>query len=129
MADKRKGTFILGQIDLKAGTCKTTIFERELTEQEQEVIDANSSLKPSSADVGTLNGHALERTSPKGERFLGKCIYCGRENLAIGAALAHCDSPIHPGQEKALLSALTHETKASVVTPADVCNEAENESL
>lgn len=34
--------------------------------------------------------HSLERTSPKGELFLGKCVYCGATDLLIGAALQPC---------------------------------------
>lgn len=39
--------------------------------------------------------HILERTSPKGEGevFIGKCTWCGRENLPSSAALERCIIP------------------------------------
>lgn len=46
-----------------------------------------------------MNTHGLERTSPMGEKFLGKCRYCGREGLPIGAALAPCEKAPPQGQQ------------------------------
>lgn len=36
--------------------------------------------------------HAIERTSPKGkgQKFIGRCIKCGEENLPMQAALQTC---------------------------------------
>lgn len=35
------------------------------------------------ADKGPTSRHALHRTSPKGEDFIGTCRNCGTENLTI----------------------------------------------
>jgi hypothetical protein len=43
--------------------------------------------------------HGLERTSPKGGPFLGRCIYCGKENLPAKAALEPCDRAPDQGQQ------------------------------
>ena len=48
--------------------------------------------------------HGLERTNPKGQKFIGRCIYCGREGLPSGAALWPCDKA--PSQEQQLLDAI-----------------------
>ena len=48
--------------------------------------------------------HGLERTSPKGGPFLGRCIYCGKENLPAKAALEPCEKA--PGQDQQILDAL-----------------------
>jgi hypothetical protein len=48
--------------------------------------------------------HGLERTSPQGELFLGRCIYCGRENLRPSAVLEPCDKA--PSQDQQILDAI-----------------------
>lgn len=35
--------------------------------------------------------HILERTSPKGEKFLGACVRCGQTNLPAAAARELCN--------------------------------------
>lgn len=37
--------------------------------------------------------HALVRTSPKGQPFIGKCAKCGVEELPISAASQPCVNP------------------------------------
>lgn len=32
-------------------------------------------------------GHVIERTSPKGEKFIGKCALCGMEGLTTADVL------------------------------------------
>ncbi len=34
--------------------------------------------------------HALKRTSPKGQPFIGVCVKCGKDNLPSSAALQPC---------------------------------------
>ena len=34
--------------------------------------------------------HAIERTSPKGEAFLGTCTLCGKEGLRLSESLDPC---------------------------------------
>lgn len=48
--------------------------------------------------------HGLERTSPKGEPFVGRCVYCGREGLPSRAALEPCDKA--PSQDQQVLDAI-----------------------
>jgi hypothetical protein len=48
--------------------------------------------------------HGLERTSPKGGPFLGRCIYCGLTDLPMAAALQPCDKA--PSQDQQVLDAL-----------------------
>lgn len=52
--------------------------------------------------------HGLERTSPKGGPFLGRCIYCGRQNLPMSAALKACAEA--PSQEQQILDAIDGPT-------------------
>jgi hypothetical protein len=39
--------------------------------------------------------HAIERTSPKGpgQKFIGRCFLCGKQNLPAEAALEECPNP------------------------------------
>lgn len=52
--------------------------------------------------------HALERTSPrgKGQKFVGRCVKCGRENLLSGAALEDCPADGLMSDEEALIGLL-----------------------
>jgi hypothetical protein len=34
--------------------------------------------------------HVLERTSPKGQKFIGRCVKCGAENLTMIQANERC---------------------------------------
>jgi hypothetical protein len=36
--------------------------------------------------------HHIERTSPKGQDFIGTCILCGKPNLPAKAALEDCEN-------------------------------------
>jgi len=48
--------------------------------------------------------HGLERTSPKGGPFLGRCIYCGKQNLRPHDALRPCEKA--PSQDQQVLDAI-----------------------
>jgi hypothetical protein len=48
--------------------------------------------------------HGLERTSPKGGPFVGRCIYCGQVGLPMRAALEPCEKA--PRQDQQVLDAL-----------------------
>ncbi len=54
-----------------------------------------------------MNTHGLERTSPKGDLFIGRCIYCGQENLPMKAALESCNEA--PTQDKQIIDVLKLE--------------------
>lgn len=42
-----------------------------------------SMLKPIFTTTSGGVPHSLERTSPKGQDFIGKCVLCGKENLTL----------------------------------------------
>lgn len=44
-------------------------------------------------DAISPSKHVLERTSPKGERFVGRCVRCGQAGLPAVSAREPC-----PGQ-------------------------------
>lgn len=50
--------------------------------------------------------HALERTSPKRQDFVGRCIKCGKEHLPINAASQDCPMDKIVSDEQALLELL-----------------------
>lgn len=50
--------------------------------------------------------HAVERTSPKGQRFLGTCMRCGRTNLPSSAALEPCENVADISDDEALIMAI-----------------------
>lgn len=54
-----------------------------------------------------MNTHGLTRTNPKGEKFIGRCVYCGLENLPSGAALEACDKA--PAQDQQILDAIAQK--------------------
>jgi hypothetical protein len=51
-----------------------------------------------------MNTHGLERTSPKGEKFISRCVYCGKTDLPSKAALEFCDRA--PSQNQQILDAI-----------------------
>lgn len=55
--------------------------------------------------------HALTRTNPKGEgqKFIGRCTKCGRENLSAGAALEDCPADAVVSDGQALLDILDQD--------------------
>lgn len=55
-------------------------------------------------DVATM--HAMERTSPMGERFVGRCTLCGKEGLTTADMSRECVNPARISQDHALLDAL-----------------------
>lgn len=60
--------------------------------------------------------HGLERTSPKGGPFVGRCIYCRAEGLPMGAALQPC--PDAPTLDQQIIDAI----EGPVMTPrCSVC--------
>lgn len=48
--------------------------------------------------------HGLERTSPKGGPFVGRCVYCSKENLSMKAVSESCDQA--PSQNQQILDAI-----------------------
>ena len=50
--------------------------------------------------------HALTRTSPFGQPFIGRCDKCGQEGLGMGAPLEPCPMDHMVSDEQALLDCL-----------------------
>ena len=50
--------------------------------------------------------HSLERTSPKGGPFIGRCVLCGETGLSMGAALKPCANPEAVSSGDALIAAI-----------------------
>jgi hypothetical protein len=50
--------------------------------------------------------HVIERTSPKGQKFVGTCILCGIAGLVMSDSLAQCTNPEGISQTEALLLAI-----------------------
>lgn len=55
-----------------------------------------------------MSTHGLERTSPKGGPFVGRCVYCGADGLPMSAALEAC--PTAPAQDQQVLDAIQPST-------------------
>jgi hypothetical protein len=56
-----------------------------------------------------LAAHSLERTSPKGQPFIGYCVNCGTINLPAKAALEECPNPEGVTQDQALVEAVKRD--------------------
>ena len=50
--------------------------------------------------------HAVERTSPKGQKFIGTCRLCGTPNLTMGDALKPCPNQRGLTEDEALLETI-----------------------
>jgi hypothetical protein len=50
--------------------------------------------------------HSLERTNPKGQNFIGRCVLCGATNLPAKAALWPCPNSRQVSQEDMLIEAI-----------------------
>ncbi len=57
------------------------------------------------------SSHLIERTSPKGEKFVGRCSLCGKPNLTTKDANEDCSSGVSQGS--VLLMALNRESRRS----------------
>lgn len=57
--------------------------------------------------------HAVHRTSPKGQKFIGRCVNCGTENLPASAALEDCPNVRGVTQEASLIEAITGKAEES----------------
>lgn len=53
--------------------------------------------------------HHINRTSPKGQDFVGTCYLCGKQNLRAKDALEDCDNIRGLTDEEALVEAVTGE--------------------
>lgn len=53
-----------------------------------------------------MDTHALKRTNPKGQSFIGVCTKCGKDNLPSSAVTEECPNPAGIGKDEALLNAI-----------------------
>jgi hypothetical protein len=53
--------------------------------------------------------HHVERTSPKGQDFIGTCRLCGKPNLKASAALEDCENVRGLTAEQAMVEAIRGE--------------------
>lgn len=53
--------------------------------------------------------HSLERTSPKGGPFVGRCRLCGQSDLPSKAALWECPNPRGVSSGQVLIDAIEGE--------------------
>ena len=54
--------------------------------------------------------HGLERTSPKGGPFVGRCIYCGQTGLPMRAATLPCSKA--PNKDQRIIDAIEGRTES-----------------
>lgn len=59
--------------------------------------------------------HSLERTSPKGKPFRGRCVLCGAEDLPANAALDPCPNPRRVTRDQALVDAIEGAPKDGTI--------------
>lgn len=62
--------------------------------------------------MSTSDIHALERTSPKGQQFVGLCTKCGKPGLTFADLNEPCANPAGINAGEALLYAIAGGTKA-----------------
>lgn len=53
-----------------------------------------------------MQTHALERTSPKGQPFIGTCRLCGQAGLTSKDVMKPCENVRGLSQEEAVLEAI-----------------------
>ena len=58
--------------------------------------------------------HSLERTSPKGGPFIGRCTKCGTEDIPLSRMHEHCVNPANLSNADALELALRLPAKGTV---------------
>jgi len=54
-----------------------------------------------------MTKHHINRTSPKGQNFVGTCYLCGKANLTAKDALEDCENLRCLSAEEALIEAVT----------------------
>jgi len=60
--------------------------------------------------------HHVERTSPKGQAFIGTCRLCGKPNLKASAALEDCENVRGLTVDEALIEVITGESSPPKAT-------------
>lgn len=62
--------------------------------------------------TGDQEPHALERTSAKGDHFIGRCWKCGKDSLLSPFDEMPCANPAGEGQDESLLHAIEGDDHA-----------------
>lgn len=55
--------------------------------------------------------HHIERTSPKGQTFVGTCRLCGMTDLKMSAVLEDCENVRNLSADEALIEAIVGDRK------------------
>jgi hypothetical protein len=56
--------------------------------------------------------HSLQRTSPKGQPFVGTCTKCGMTDIPLSKMREECANPANLTQEEALVIAIKEGPQA-----------------
>jgi len=65
-------------------------------------------------DTGRIiRGHSIERTSPKGERFVGTCWQCGRSGLTLSDMSEPCENVAGLTETESLVMAIEQPEKTT----------------
>jgi hypothetical protein len=67
--------------------------------------------------------HSLERTSPFGERFTGRCVNCGATELPSSAAMQLCPNPRRKSANELLLDAVIGPPVAQTKEPVELISD------
>lgn len=70
-------------------------------------------------DLPPARMHVLNRTSPKGQSFVGTCSLCGKPNLTLADMNSECENMRGLSQDEALIEAITGSPQESA-EPSDV---------
>ena len=57
-----------------------------------------------------MDAHSIERTSPKGDHFIGYCTKCGKDGLLLSDMQEECANPGGITQDEALIAAIVGPT-------------------
>jgi hypothetical protein len=60
--------------------------------------------------------HSLERTSPKGGPFIGRCVLCGKPGLKSSDALKPCPNPRGVTSNESVINAIEGNEKCTTST-------------
>jgi hypothetical protein len=56
-----------------------------------------------------MDTHSLERTSPKGGKFIGRCVKCGKTDLPSSACFEECPNPSGITSDQSVINAIEGE--------------------
>lgn len=71
-----------------------------------------------------MDTHSLERTSPKGGLFVGRCVKCGKTDLPSSAVHEECPNPSGATQAQDILNAVEGNQPSACPTNTEPSAEA-----